>query len=428
MFCRIYTDNFEIKLADRKNDLTQIMSLKDQHGGQIIMKKEDYTISRQFPKLISPLSNSQNDSTDGILPYMARANSPVRVTFSPAVSLKQKSRVANQSLMTMFKIRPIRRRDRINVSRFKPPDATLPSLQYISPWMSITKGDISDQKHAFEGQESMFLNSRASTRASSSLPRSVTDLDFTNTEYQPSDVSEYSDSSTTNTATFGENQPQSGQDNVTSGDNHQQQRYNPNDIRSVSAKTQTSERRVTFSEKAIESRFRNVLVSIPRKEDNLKATKEGGQIRKPVGIETDVYNAYLPPRVSEQVVYKMNFGHYNQHSLVDRNKSCSLLSRDGLYYKHIVGDRTVFMRETYPTKPTVYQSDIDQLRFEGHERLMKSAGQVPSHFSIYKDRGSLIRPKGKGMILEEALKRQQRLSKSADINRWQRNKTSIETF
>ena len=405
------------------------MSLKDQHSGQIIRKKEDYTISRQFPKLYSPHTNSQDEGKNGILPYMARANSPVRVTFSPAVSLKQKSRVANQSLMTMFKIRPIRRRNRINLSRFKPPDATLPSLQYISPWMSITKEDISNQRHPSDGQESMFLNSRASTRASSSLPRSVTDLDFTNTEYQPSDVSEYNESLTTSTATFGENQPQSWPIEV----EHRQPRYNTNDIRSVSAKTQTSERRVTFSEKEIESRLRNAIesrtVSSPRKEDNLKATKkEGGQIHKPAGQDTDVYTAYLPPGVSEQVVYKMNFGHYDQHSFVNGDKSCFLLTKDGQYYKPMIGDRTLFIKESYPTKQVVYQSDIDQLRVEGHERLMKSAGQVPGHFSIYKDRGSLIRPKGKGMILEEALKRHQRLSKSADTNRLKRNKTAIETF
>ena len=411
------------------------MSLKDQHGGSIIRKKADYTISRQFPKLISPLSNSENAETDGILPYMARANSPVRVTFTPAVSLKQKSRVANQSLLTMFKIRPIRRRDRINLSRFKPPDATLPSLQYISPWMSITKDDTADQRQPFDGQESMFLNSRASTRASSSLPRSVTDLDFTNTEYQPSDVSECSESFTMNIAMFGEDQPHSGHNNVTFGNEHELQKYNPNDIRSVSAKTQNSERRVTFSEKAVESRLRNALESrtsgSQRKVENQKLVKkEGGQINKQNWKEPEVYNAYLPPGVSEQVVHKMNFGHYDQNSLVYVDRNCSLLTKDGQYHKPVIGDRTLFMKESYPARQKIYQSDIDQLRFEGHERLMKSAGQVSSHFSMFKDRGSLIRPRDRGIILEEALKRHQRLSKSADNNnsRLKRNKTLIETF
>lgn len=387
------------------------MSLKDQHSGQIIRRREDYTISRQLPKLFSPYSNTQDEGEDGILSYMARVHSPVRVTFTPAASLKQKSRVANQSLTTMFKIRPIKGGDRINLSRFKPPDSTLPSFQYISPWISITKDDNSGQRRPQDGQDSMFASSRASTRASSSLPRSVTDLDFNDAEYQPSNASEYSESF---------------------GGNHSQSRPKRSDIRSVSAKTQTSDRRVTFSEKATDSRSANGLESrnlnSPRREDYPKAVRRAdGQIYKPVGNETESYNAYLPPGLSEQVVYKMNFGHYDQHP-VNGDKSYALLVKDGLYYKPMIGDRSLFVRESYPTKPIVYQSDIDQLRFEGHERLMKSAGQIQSHFSMFKDRGSLIRPKDKGMYLEEALKRHRRLSKAADNNKMKRNKTSTEIF
>ena len=363
---------------------------------------KDYTVSRQMPKLSYSFSSETPLETDGILPYMARLHSPIRVNFSPTKSMKRKSRISNQTLAAVFNYKPVKRGDRLNITRFKPPDSTLPSLQYLSPWISVTKGDYRDPRQPQDGRESVFVNSRSSA----SLQRSVTDLGF-DIHDNNGGTSEFGFSSKATTRI----------------DSGAQSTLDSRVARDASAKTQNSDKRVTFSEnhddRTSDDLERNSIS--PQKGDcpptDLHNATNSDKL--------DFYSGYFPTEIPENI---LNPNDNQQPSSVGEKIHLHVFERDGQFYKPLIGDRSMFMRDSYSVKPAIYQSDIDQLRFEGHNKLMKSRGQAPAHFSMFKDRGTLITPKGKGMYLEEALKRQHRLAKSAGSVGIRRQKTAIELY
>ena len=391
------------------------MSLREgQHGGEVIRKRQDYRISLQLPKLLDLCtSDTYVVGEDGILPYMARVHSPVRVTFSQTPTLKEKSKISNQTLRAMFKFRPVKKGERINVSRFKSPESTQPSLQYLSPWVPITKGDYSDPRQNHDGQDSLFLNSRASTRASTSLPRSVMDLDFNFMQDRGGGLSENSSSIRTNT--------------FTAADSELQSKTGSSATRSISAKTQSSDKRVTFSEisdfmnkSRLKSRSPVFLTTDERPKPVTQSKRHSSElVDNEIGNKTDSYSGDLSSGLSEQTDDDFHLGSTKESMSIE--KPYSVLVKEPL-----VGDRSLFVRGSYTTKPVIYHSDIDQIRFEGHKQLTKLNGQSADHFSMFKDRGSLIKPKNKGMYLEEALKKQHILPKSADNSKLKRYKTSID--
>ena len=381
-----------------------------QFKGQAAKRDEDYTISRHMPRLFTPYPSNTPVDEDGILPYMARLHSPIRVTFSPTRGMKRKSRISNQTQTATFNFRPVKSGDKLNMGRFKPPDSTLPSLQYLSPWISVTKGDYRDPRQPQEGRESVFVNSRSSM----SLQRSVSDLQ------NISRMSDFRSSSKATTVTDSQTQSRVL-------DSQSLSRVDSCVTRDVSAKTQSSDKRVTFTE-TLEQRLADELENrnsvTPAKAE--RTSNDLQTFRLP--DKMDFYSGYFPTEVSEKILVHLNNKQQPSEKSVGDEKEFSILEKGGQYYKPLIGDRSLFMRESYPTKPVIYRSDIEQLRFEGHERLMKSTGQAPAQFSTFKDRGTLIRPKGKGMHLEEALKKQQRLSKSANNAGIRRHKTAIEIF
>lgn len=380
--------------------------------GQSTGRLGDYTINRQLPEVFVPNHSNTLSKEEEILPYMARVHSPVRVTFSPTISMKRKSRISNQTMTAMFNFRPIKRGDRLNLVRFKPPDSTLPSLQYLSPWISVTKGDYRDPREPLDGEESLFENSRSSI----GLQRNAVDIGHFDMQDNVPTITNCSRSSKANTLT----------------DCESPSRLDSRITREASAKTQSSDKRVTFSDTP-GSRKNNGLseqrtLESPTKDERANHISSTELEIDGLPDKMDFYSGYLPSELSEKIASEVNSGFSCSEKSTSSKKERPVLLKDGHYYKPLIGDRSLFMRESYPTKPIIYQSDIDKLRFEGHQRLMKSAGQAPAHFSMFKGRGSLIQPKNKGMYLEEALKRQQRLSKSADNSSMRRQKSSIEIF
>lgn len=344
-----------------------------------------------------------NEADDGeILPYMARAHSPIRVTFTPATRpVARKSRVTDTAKSATFNYKPLRRGDLSASLRFRAPDATMTTLQNISPWMSITKSDFLDPRMVDSDSGNCAVTpglfSRTFSDGSIEITRRITPA-ISRSEYRRIPETIYRDCSTVGDIT-----------------------------RESSAKTVSSEKRVKITIPTAENdleHVKNSLVSTsvvncraPSKA-NLKALKEPEN-----GV--NYYSGYLPPEYSDRIAEQLNIDTYTSEDSDKRGCRSHLPTQ---FYKPLVGDRTLYMHGSYPTQPKIMQSDIDQLRLEGRKRLLQTHGQAPVHFSAFKDRGTLARPKQKGAHLDEAVRAQHRQTQSAKSNRVPGQTTSLEVF
>lgn len=338
--------------------------------------------------------NPDEEADGEIQPYMARAHSPIRVTFTPkTMGMKRKSRVSEAARSANLNYRPLKRGDQSTNFRFRAPDATLPTLQYLSPWISVTKTDFKDPRLS---------------EYNISYPR-----DLTPGFYRRSYTEGSFDISHRNTpAILREDFKRMSESPSLKG----------------SRKLNTRETSV----KSGSSTGKRVKIFDPAEADELEkaenqratpATKTKLKEIKQPESGVNYYSGYLPPELSEEISEKLNI-------IAEKSTEGSSENTEGhfslatQFSKPLVGDRTYFLHESYPAQPKIMRSDIDQLRLEGRKRLLQSHGQAPAHYSALKHRGTLARPKQKGVRLDEAVREQQRQTNS----RLTRQATSLEIY
>ena len=381
------------------------------------------------PDTAYPFTNTYaNGIADGeeIVPYMARVHSPIRVTYysSPNMQVKRKSRVDEVAKNSVFSYRPLKRNDKVaNWNRFRSPDATLPSLRYIPPWVSITKSDYIDPRLCNESEISI-------TNTPQPLVRSYTDIGLITPRIDtpvtpaisvtsqplktPRLLASRSESRTTGKTSSMEKKVTI----VDPAQNNAEQSADMEENVEVKSITTTPAPINISPVLAQKSPGPSPFVSPKNRVQNVKLPDTG----------INYYSGYLPPEFSDRIAEGLNIR--TSTEMEDVSKQYQFLGKDGQHYKPLVGDRKWFMKDPYPTKPRLYQSDIEQIRFEGHKRLLQSNGQAPSNFSVLKKNGPSIKPPQNGAHLEEAMRTQQRLSKSAvtGSKRVPNVSTSIEMF
>lgn len=301
-----------------------------------------------------------------ILPFMTRAHSPVKVTFTSGTPAKLKSRVSDHSKDAIFNYRPVRIKDKCSMlNRFRVPVATMTTLNDLSPWISVTKTDYRDPRSnsRFEpnfGSEGLFR--RGYTDGSIDL--SVHSLSL----QQPRSESSRKEANISRCQT---------RSNNTTDD----------------AVNTISDKRVKITTTLVNEDMPEVNKSnekissfSPLKQQKLRF----GNIKYP-DHGVNYYSGYLSPEFSDEIVRHLETNTKEdvpEDDVVEKREQHKLII-PGQYYKPLVGDRTLFMRDSYPIMPKVYQSDINQLRFENRQRVLNSKGNAPAHFSVFKDRGNL---------------------------------------
>ena len=352
-----------------------------------------------------PLSATDVDNECGVLPYMARMHSPIRISRTPAtiMGMKRKSRVTDTTKSAIFNYKPLRRTDHTSMLKFRAPDATLPTLQYISPWLSVTKTDYQDPRYSGDFS------------SSSELPfglfgRSYTDVSI--------------DLSRKNTPSI------SRSDSLKKSDISSQQQQRASMTRETSAKTVSSlGRRVQIvepekeKEREDEEEIKCAILEPVNSSPTPSVKTKVSDIKEPKG-RVNYYSGYLPPELSDKIAEKLKITNEDTNS----DKKAAQSSLRAQFYKPLVGDRTLYMHESYPTQPKILQSDIDQMRLASRKRFLQSHGQAPVHFSALKDYGITNRSKQRGSRLDEAVREQQRQTQSAKVTRQPAMATSIEVF
>jgi hypothetical protein len=321
------------------------------------------------------------------------------------MGMKRKSRVTDTARSAIFNYKPLRRSDHSSMLKFRAPDATLPTLQYMSPWISVTKTDYQDP------------------RFSEDFPNSTTEIPLGLFGRSYTDVS--IDLSRRNTPAI------SRSDSLRKSDISSQQRSRASVTRDTSAKTVSSVgKRVQIVEPKEENKFeaemrRSVLEPVNSSPSPTIKAKLSG-IKEPEG-GVNYYSGYLPPEFSNEIAEKLKLSVEHSNTAYS-DKKFGQSSIRGQFNKPLVGDRTLYMHDPYQTQPKILQSDIDQMRLASRKRFLQSHGQAPVHYSALKNHGSMSRPKQRGARLDEAVREQQRQSQSAKVTRQPVMATSLEVF
>ena len=374
-------------------------------------------------KVFMPYPYSHNFVAAGengeILPYMAQTHSPVRVTYTPGPSPKRKSRVSDQARTAVFNFRPLQRGDRqFEALRFKAPDATLPT-PFMSPWVSVTRLDYKNPRSEGDLDESEYRDL---------LPQELFRRSQTDSEIASRNGTTCSQS---RSATMSETNKIPTLLTTGSSVSSVPEFQDTQELRS-SLKSCSTDKRVTIVDPTDCLLDMDTADIEPKSFTTSPAASPKTRMRNiKCSDNENYYSGYLPPELSDKIAAKLDINTVEKSldDNVDKRDLNSMFKSGGQYYKPLVGDRSLFMREAYPVQPKLYQSDIDKLRFEGHERLIHANGQNTAHFSALKDKGTTIRPTKRGVRIDEAVRRQQRLTKSAvNPRRFPAQGTSIETY
>jgi len=362
-----------------------------------------------------------NGNEDVIQPYIARMASPVKVTYryTPAELQKAKSLVYDQSRQAVYNYRPARRKDHPGlVSRFRAPQATLTSLHDLSPWLSVTKADYRDPRWDYDmsGTEEETLIKPYEFR------RSYTDADIRLNSSKVSVQKVLSREGSfkslkgserrSNIALYEENlDPQkltrakplsreqsfsrvtesAASRSTTSQQNTVHSSTSDANVASPIASSKSSDKRVTIVEPE-KSKLAEFKADMPssvvrvacNQKDEMK--KQGLKSTTNESI-VNYYSGYLPPELSEEIATQLKLGGNTQSG------EEAVPSYTAPLQKPLVGDRSCFLRNTYPVHPRILRTDIDQMRLEGRKRLLQSFGHVPAHFSVLSDKKFLNKPK-----------------------------------
>lgn len=349
-----------------------------------------------YPKLQESNDKKEDREEEEILPFMARSHSPVRVKFTPSNLNKRKSRVTDTAKSAIFNYKPLRRKDNLIPLKFRAPDATsTTNLQYLSPWISITKTDFKDPRwNDSENSDCCSLKPAAGGQFPSSNTESVIEL----SQNESPAVSRAASSL---------------RSEIVSHDRS----------RAASSKV---DKRVKILDPIEMTDTNRSKVTAPCKPSKSKVM----DVKEPeCGV--NYYSGYLPPEYSEKIAEKLNIGEKTDTSRTNSDEKPYRVNINSQFYKPLVGDRTLFKRDSYPVQPKLMTSNIYQIRLEDRKRLSDSHGQAPVHFSAFKDRGTLAVPREKGAVLDEAYRVQQRHSSSAHAGKASRlpgKFTSMEQF
>ncbi|XP_052820610.1 uncharacterized protein LOC128246441 [Mya arenaria] len=395
---------------------------------------------------------------DSIQPYVTRLHTPFRVTFTPGTRIKSKSRVTDQSKYAVFNYKPLKRKDHPELlKRIRAPEATLTTLQNLSPWLSITKSDYRDprvereftddeeelvprsglfRRSFTEGDIDLSKLSTPKLLSRGSLVRQVPTVDIT----RLNDIPSYEEGNT-EPLKLTRAKPLSREQSFTRSDSVQSfslsSRPSKSGPRSTSSVlTTTSEKKVTIAD-AEDSKEESETNEEMKASPMIKVAYTNGHSVPKVDISTptnesavNYYSGYLPPELSNEIAAKLKIGLKNTDKAGnDRHKAYAAPLE---LHKPLIGDRSNYIRDSYPVKPQIMQPEIDQMRLEGRKRLLQSYGRVPAHFSALKGRGTNHQPRQKGARLEEAVRQQHRLNAEgvnthAQISR-KVGKSSVELF
>lgn len=398
-------------------EITAPAALQRRLGSAPLKSDTTYPFSQAY------LDFDDNES-EPILPYMTRIQSPVRVTVAPsALAAKRKSRVDDTAKTATFNYKPLKRGETSSL-KFRVPDATTTTLPYLTQWLSVTKTDYRDPRLT----ESDVIDSslglpalyrRSLTDTSIELSRRNTAAVSRSESLRPLQL-ESRERLTTGGSTESSNTP-----SVQIA--KRVKILDPSHIDTLQASTPSAEAR-----RKVDGSFKVPTPSAVPKEvkEQSDSRQSPSQIRqKLAGIKQpenglNYYNGYLPPEYSNAIAQSLRDIWKPNEDVKDEEKN-----HPDEFYKPLIGDRSLYMHKAYPIQPKLMQYEIDQLRLEGRRRFLQSVGQAPVHFSALKDRGTLVRPKQKGVQFDAAVRAQNlRQFKSAKLSRQPANETSMEIF
>ncbi|KAH3741057.1 uncharacterized protein LOC127850891 [Dreissena polymorpha] len=372
---------------------------------------------------------SREKLSDGhdIIPYATKQNSPVRVTFTPGTLSKDKSRIADQSKSAIFNYKPLRRADSKNLlSRFRPPDATLTTLQNLSPWLSVSKSDFRDPRLnselAYDGhfdKESLEilkprLFRRSFTEGQIDLSKVFIDEASATNTYQAESLARRAGFDPRCIPTY---KPQSRELSITKRDTITSQKDSRRSVSALSDRADQIEVGVTYEsidavkvdDQRREAEERHINQTHPATDSPTRMVDANRSFKKKLVNKTperlvNYYSGYLPPELSSEIAEQWERS-ANSRSM-SKTPDPYAVSPNSHMNKPLIGDRSFYMRNAFPVTRKYCRSDIDAMRLEGRKKLLQSYGHVPAHYSV-------LNEGKKGIALDEAIReKQSRLSAS----------------